>query len=150
MKKSGFTLIELLAVITIIALLSIMGTVGVTSLKKAINTSLWNTNVDFIEDAAVKFGEDKKSWLNEQSCTINGTSKEHCILLTVQKLIDKNYLNSKERINYNGDKNYKVMVNPTVEKKDSDQENFVNGYYVNEKKVYIYIENGVVYAKYMG
>lgn len=150
MKKSGFTLIELLAVIAIIALLSIMGTVGVTSLKKAINTSLWNTNVDFIEDAAVKFGEDKKSWLNKQSCTMNGETKESCAHIQIQKLIDKNYLNSKERINYDDNKNYKVIINPTVEKNDSDEENFENGYYVNRNYVYIYIENGVVYAEYMG
>lgn len=150
MKKSGFTLIELLAVITIIALLSIMGTVGVTSLKKAINTSLWNTNVDFVEKAAVKFGEDKKSWLSKQSCTMNEEIKESCTHIQIQKLIDKNYLNSKERINYNEDKNYKVIVNPTVEKKDNDEENFENGYYVNRNYVYIYIEDGVVYAKYDG
>lgn len=150
MKKSGFTLIELLAVIIIIALLSIMGTVGVVSLKKAINTSMWQKNIDFIEQAGVKYGEDKKGWLNKQNCTLNNEIKSRCILLPIQTLIDKNYLNSKERINFNEDKNYKVVINYTIEKENSEQDNFKNGYYVNEKKVYIYIENGVVYAKYMG
>lgn len=150
MKKSGFTLIELLAVITIIALLSIMGTVGVVSLKKAINTSMWQKNIDFIEQAGVKYGEDKKNWLNKQNCTLNNEKKSHCVLLSVQTLIDKNYLNSKERINFNEDKNYKVIINYTIEKVSSEQKNFENGYYVNEKKIYIYIENGVVYAEYMG
>ena len=28
--------------------------------------------------------------------------------------------------------------------------NFNNGYYVNEKMVYIYVINDIVYAKYMG
>lgn len=41
MKKNGFTLVELLAVVVILALITLMGTVGVSSLKDGINKSMW-------------------------------------------------------------------------------------------------------------
>ena len=44
----------------------------------------------------------------------------------------------------------KVLVNNTVTKSDNETENFKNGYYVNDGKVYIYLENDLCYAKYIG
>ena len=43
-----------------------------------------------------------------------------------------------------------VLVNNTVIKSDNETENFKNGYYVNDGKVYIYLENDLCYAKYIG
>ena len=43
MKKNGFTLVELLAVIVILAIVTSMASVGVSSLRKGINKSMWNS-----------------------------------------------------------------------------------------------------------
>ena len=49
MKKNGFTLVELLAVIVILAVVTSMASVGVSSLRKGINKSMWNSTVELIE-----------------------------------------------------------------------------------------------------
>ena len=61
MKKNGFTLVELLAVIVILAIVTSMASVGVSSLRKGINKSMWNSTVELIETAAKRYGEDKKN-----------------------------------------------------------------------------------------
>lgn len=142
MKKNGFTLVELLAGIVIIALITLISSVGINGVKNAINQNLWDSNKEFIESAAKSFGEDKKAY-------IMTLSKSH-LTITVQTLLDRGYLNTKDTINYKEDKNYKVIINKTVEKSYDEETNFINGYYVNNANVDIYIENDVVYAKYSG
>ena len=56
----------------------------------------------------------------------------------------------KEINNQRNNEKIKVLVNNTVIKSDNETENFKNGYYVNDGKVYIYIENDLCYAKYIG
>ena len=160
MTKNGFTLVELLAMIVIISIIMVMGSIGITAVKKGINQSLWNSTVKLIENAGENFGNDKKNYItnldsNVHYCDIDGNRISPCLTVTVQTLIDKNYLNTKETINYNDVNNYKVIVNKTVNKADvvvpADEEvNFKNGYYVNRVKVYIYVENDITYAKYSG
>ena len=160
MKKNGFTLVELLATIVIISLITLMGSVGIAAAKRGINQSLWNTNVDLIEAAGESFGNDKKDYIknldvNQNKCTFDNKTIAPCLTITVQTLINRNYLNTKETIEYNDVKNYKVIINKTIDKAQvtvpSDEEaNFVSGYYANRVKVYIYVENGIVYAKYSG
>ena len=48
MKKNGFTLVELLAVIVILAVVTSMASVGVSSLRKGINKRMWKRTVEFI------------------------------------------------------------------------------------------------------
>lgn len=160
MTKNGFTLVELLATIVIISIIMVMSSIGITAAKKGINQSIWNSTVKLIENAGENFGNDKKNYItnldsNEYYCDIDGKRISPCLTVTVQTLIDKNYLNTKETINYNDVNNYKVIVNKTVNKTDAvvpaDEEvNFKNGYYVNRVKVYIYVENDITYAKYSG
>lgn len=149
--KKGFTLVELLGVLIIIALISIIGTAGVISLKKGINKRLWLSNIEFIEKGAINFGNDKMEYIKSknESCEIDGKTYTPCLKISVQKLIDKNYLNTKDSIRYNEIANYKVITNPNIEKDENDDVNFENGYYVNRNEVYIYIENNIAYAKYI-
>lgn len=107
-----------------------------------------------------KFWNDKKEYIknldpNAHSCEIESKKIAPCLTIKVQTLIDRNYLNTKETIEYNEVKNYKVIINKTIDKAQvtvpSDEEkNFVSGYYANREKVYVYVENDVVYAKYSG
>ena len=61
MKKNGFTLVELLAVIVILAIVTSMASVGVSSLRKGINKSMWNSTVELIENGAKNYCSDKKT-----------------------------------------------------------------------------------------
>lgn len=147
MKQNGFTLVELLVVIVILVLITTMGSVGIGSLKRTVNKNLWNSNIDLIENAAKRFCDDKKTQVLKVTdiCTINNVEKMPCITIKVQDLLDKKYIISKEK-----DKaGKKVIINYTVEKTDNESDNFNSGYYVNEKDVYIYIEDNICYSKYV-
>ena len=160
MGKKGFTLVELLATIVIISIVTLMGSVGIAAAKKGINQHIWNTNIELIEAAAENFGIDKKDYIKKldpsiYSCKIDDQTISPCLTITVQTLINRNYLNTKETIEYNDIKDYKVIINKTVDKESvtvpSDEEkNFANGYYVNNAKIYIYVEKDIVYTKYAG
>lgn len=160
MKKKGFTLVELLAAIVILSIITLMGSVGISAAKKGINESLWNNNINLIEAAGESFGTDKKEYIknldpSEYSCEIDGQTISPCLTVTVQTLLNRNYLSSKERIEYDDTTDYRVIVNKTIDKAKvivpADEEaNFESGYYVNRVKVYIYVENDIVYAKYSG
>ncbi len=160
MGKKGFTLVELLAAIVILSIITLMGSVGISAAKKGINESLWNNNINLIEAAGESFGTDKKEYIknldpSEYSCEIDGQTISPCLTVTVQTLLNRNYLSSKERIEYDDTTDYRVIVNKTIDKAKvivpADEEaNFESGYYVNRVKVYIYVENDIVYAKYSG
>ena len=143
MKKNGFTLVELLAVIVIMILIMTMGSAGIGVLKEGINKSIWNNTVDLIENGAKRFCDDKKTQIMDldptsNKCVINSKNYAPCLTVTVDDLLMKKYISTKE---YNEDK--KVIINKTIEKGET-------GYYVNYAKVYIYVENDVCYATYIG
>ena len=150
MKNNGFTLVELLAVVVIISIITLMGTVGIQAAKRGINGYMWETTEELIESAAQTFGNDKKEYIKnlDNACEIDGESKVHCITITVQTLIDRGYLTTRDTITYNDIEKYKVITNKTVDKSNNEEENFKNGYYVNNYNIFIYVENDVVYTKY--
>lgn len=151
MKKNGFTLVELLAVVCILALITLMGTVGLSSLKEGINKSMWNSTIELIENAASRYGEDKKSIIvkNNESCKIDAKTITPCTIITVEDLIEKKYLTTKDTVTINSEQR-KVIINSTIAKSNNETDNLNSGYYVNNEKVYIYIDNNIAYAKYMG
>lgn len=140
MNKNGFTLIEILAVIVITALITIIASAGISGIKNSINERLYASNVSLIERSATNFGEDKKSYLTSLSdtCTINGKEYKPCLKVSVQSLIDKYYVKSKV-VN---DDNEKVLIDYRKNKGDEN-------YYMNNTYVYIFIDDYVVYAKYI-
>lgn len=143
MKSKGFTLVELLAVLVIMAIIATIGGVGMVALSNAINNYMWESTVNLIEAGAISYGEDHQGALQKisETCEVDGEAKSSCIKVSVQTLIDKNYVSTKEK----DQDNNKVLINPTKDKSES-------GYYVDAKNeyVYIYIENNVVYALYVG
>lgn len=146
--KKGFTLVELLGVIVIIVIITLMGNIGVSSLKKGINESMWNSNVKLILEGAKRYGEDKKSEVMSanHNCTNN---KANCMIVTVDKLLTLNYISTKDYYKKSEDSQpIKVIVNKTIEKKDGFQNNLDSGYYANNMEIEIWIENNIVYADF--
>lgn len=135
MKKNGFTLIELLAVVCLIAIIATIGTYGVSRVKENISKSLWESKVELIENKAKTYGEDNKMRLTA-NCNFEGKTYSKCLRITVQTLLDSNYLPSKEK----DDSGKKVIVNDTVAKNHGS-------YYANNLPIFIYLENDYVYAR---
>ena len=134
MNKKGFTLIELLTVLVLMSIIALIGTSTTFGIKKIINKSLWDNKVSLVENAAIKFGEDYKNLLP--------------LKISVQDLIDKNYLKAKEyKLKENGEyeldsENNKIRVITNDTKEPSEE-----GYYINSYEINITIENDYVYAK---
>lgn len=150
MNSKGFTLVELLAVIVIMALIAVIGSVGISTLSAAINNYMWNSTVSLIEAGAITYGEDNQGIIEQRSttCVVDEETKSPCITVSLQTLINKGYISTREK----DDDDKKVLINPSKDKYDTDAENYNSGYYVDAENeyVYIYIENEVVYAVYVG
>lgn len=125
--KKGFTLVELMAVLVLIVIISTIGYAGITAVKKNIENNLWEAKVEEIETGAIKYGQDN---LNKLNGTCNDIS--NCLEVTVEFLINSNYVDTDEET----DEGIEIITNNT------------NGDIVNNKKVYIYLENNRVYAEY--
>lgn len=131
--NKGFTLVELMAVLVLIVIISTIGYAGITIVNNNIEKNLWNTTVEEIETGAVKYGQDNLNVLNtNETCNIDGSETRNCIEVTVEFLINSNYID-------------------TDEVDDSEKEiitNNVTGEIVNDNIVCIYLENNRVYAQY--
>lgn len=125
--KKGFTLVELMAVLVLIVIISTIGYAGITAVKNNIEKNLWEAKVEEIETGAIKYGQDN---LNKLNSTCNDIS--NCLEVTVEFLINSNYVDTDEET----DEGIEIITNNT------------NGDIVNNKKVYIYLENNRVYAEY--
>ena len=131
--NKGFTLVELMAVLVLIVIIASIGYAGITAVQRNINQNLWEATVEEIETGAVKYGQDNLNALNtNETCNIDGSETRNCIEVTVEFLINSNYID-------------------TDEVDDSEKEiitNNVTGEIVNDNIVYIYLENNRVYAEY--
>ncbi|MDE6284470.1 MAG: type II secretion system GspH family protein [Bacilli bacterium] len=142
MNKKGFTLIELLAVIVLIAVITSIGTVGIVGVKEKIKKDMWQKKIELIENRAQVYGEDNKALLTGRCIYYNNgvsTTFNNCLSITIGELIKQNYLSTKEK----DSRGNKIISNDTLSKSDPN-------YSVNNKQVYIYLENDMVYAKYSG
>ena len=115
---------------------------------------MWTSTVELIENGAKNYCSDKKTQIknidvSKNKCMINGKEYVPCLTIKVEDLLERKYVNTKIYAIRNNEK-IKVLVNNTVIKSDNETENFKNGYYVNDGKVYIYLENDLCYAKYIG
>ena len=129
--NKGFTLVELMAVLVLIVIIASIGYAGITAVQRNINQNLWEATVEEIETGAVKYGQDNFLNTNE-TCNIDGSETRNCIEVTVEFLINSNYID-------------------TDEVDDSEKEiitNNVTGEIVNDNIVCIYLENNRVYAQY--
>lgn len=131
--NKGFTLVELMAVLVLIVIIASIGYAGITAVQRNINQNLWEATVEEIETGAVKYGQDNLNALNtNETCNIDGSETRNCIEVTVEFLINSNYIDTDEV-----DDNEKEIIT-----------NNVTGEIVNDNIVYIYLENNRVYAQY--
>lgn len=135
MKNKGFTLVELMVVLVIIVIVSTIGFGGVALVQNNVKQNLWQGKVDMIEKNAVLYGEDNKNRLTG-TCTVDGVTQNACLTVTVQFLLDSNYIKTDEE-DANGND---VIINETLDETEAK-------YYANSSNVYIYMENNKVYAK---
>ena len=131
--NKGFTLVELMAVLVLIVIIASIGYAGITAVQRNINQNLWEATVEEIETGAVKYGQDNLNVLNtNETCNIDGSETRNCIEVTVEFLINSNYIDTDEV-----DDNEKEIIT-----------NNVTGEIVNDNIVCIYLENNRVYAQY--
>ena len=131
--NKGFTLVELMAVLVLIVIIASIGYAGITAVQRNINQNLWEATVEEIETGAVKYGQDNLNALNtNETCNIDGSETRNCIEVTVEFLINSNYIDTDEV-----DDNEKEIIT-----------NNVTGEIVNDNIVFIYLENNRVYAEY--
>ena len=123
MNKKGFTLTELLATIAIIGVVSLIGTVSITSIKAKIDENMFDIKLQLALGAATNWGQDNKNLLTS-NCTINGTSYK-CIDKKISDLISSKYLT--------GD-------NESTSFKTNE------GKEANSAKIRIYLKNNRVYS----
>lgn len=129
MNKKGFTLVELLAVILILSVLIIIGTISINAIVDGIRKNMLETKIDSIEEAAIYYGQNNMKELKE-TCTVNDIEYKFCIEKTVQELLDAKALESEEK-----DENGNIIL-----------KNNVTNTSMNEDTVLIYRKNNRVYA----
>lgn len=137
MNNKGFTLVEILAVLMITIIITSISFAGIGVLNKNIHQNMYEETVALIEASATRYGEDHQNKLNT-SCTVDGSAQNKCGSITVQTLIDTGYISTKKK----NDAGEAVLID---ERKKEEDEN----YYLNSKTVYIYLENDIVYSKYV-
>ena len=126
MNKRGFTLVELLSVLVLISLLFGLAIPGINKISSNMKKKSYSKKVNLIESAAILWGQDNRTLLQSNDCTING-KKMSCYKITIGSLIENNYLDS--------DNNSGEYINP---KNNKD---------MKDCNVFVYKENNRVYAE---
>ncbi len=138
MRKKGFTLIELLGVITILATVTVLASYSISAVTNIIKNNIWKNKINIIETGAISYGEDYEYMLRSngtEKCAFMDTTPSeplYCLEVNVGYLLQRNYIQSSER----DDKDEKIITNDKGES-------------VNDTIVYVWIENGLIYAKYI-
>lgn len=134
LDKKGFTLIELLSVIVLIAVITSIGAFSVNGIQDQIKKDMWNSEVNLIINRARAFGEDNLIVLKQNYCG----SQANCMIISVQTLLDRKYINSSEKDDYGN----KIVVNKNYDITSAC-------YIANESQVRVYLENNEVYADFI-
>lgn len=141
-NNKGFTIIELLAVIVLIVVVSSIATTGVLAIRNLINESLLSTKIDVLESSAVLWGQDNMVLLVKSSTPTTGnyetysdSSYGYAAVMTVNDLSD--YISMGDNC-YEDDGSTVACV-----------QNNLTGLNMKDDKLYIYIKNNRVYAKYV-
>ncbi len=123
MKNKGFSLVELLAVIALLAIISLISVYSISGIRNNVDKNLLQDKIDNIEAAAVYYGEDHRSELND--CT--DPNYEYCKLLTVKELLDAEYLTSEAK--------HGAFINNTT------------GYSMDCDTVLVFVKNNRIYSE---
>lgn len=131
-NKKGFTLVELLGVIIILGLVITISFTSINAVKKNSLKKLVETKENAIVQAAILYGQDNPNVLVENSVTNDCQGNQYCAKLTVEFLIENNYVDSEYINNENG---------------KYDMINDVTGESMSNQEVLVYRQNNRIYAK---
>lgn len=127
-NKNGFTLVELLAVVVVLSLIVTVAVPSTISVSKKIKEKMYCSKIDFIENAAKLYGEDRRdSFTNISVDGVTSLGEK----LKVVKLVSTNYLKK--------DKSSAPYIEDPRNKKDA------NG--LDDYEITIYIKNERIYVK---
>ncbi len=101
MNKKGFTLVELLAVIVVITIIALIGTVSINVVRNKIEENLFNGKIETLLTAAQTYGENNK----QEFTAADGYTKNG---ITPGFLIQNKYYETDET-NADGSKAFKNM-----------------------------------------
>ncbi|MBE6147884.1 MAG: type II secretion system protein [Firmicutes bacterium] len=145
MNKKGFTLIELLAVIVILSVVMLLGTVSIAGVRNKMNKSMFEAKIDLVLGTAKSWGQDNKESLtntsvscyrssNNSTSTTTLTSKK----ITINELITLGDLQTEETVPQSqydcGETTCPAVINT------------FNGKVANDMTIAIYKKNNRVYA----
>lgn len=147
MNKKGFTLVELLAVIVILAVVMLIGSVSLTGVRDKMNKNMFEAKLDLVIGAAKSWGQDNKNALssrrsvkvlreNASGSITSTTILSYGVSMSINDLINSTYLETEETSSdYScGAATCKVVIN-----------NY-NSKIVNDLNIFIYLEHNRVYA----
>lgn len=98
MNKKGFTLTELLAVIVIIAVISTVGIVSVSTVRNKMAASLFAAKLEHIVQSAETYGQNNKTLITNSSTSMNvGGQSVKYYQTTVAQLISEGALDTDEK-----------------------------------------------------
>jgi prepilin-type N-terminal cleavage/methylation domain-containing protein len=132
-KKKGFTLVELLAVLVIIGIIVTIASGGIQVLINSIHKNMLETKIKTIQEGAIIYGQENRIDLTNEY-TYNSKIYSKSNIVTIQYLIDNNYLNSKEQCKDAGGLNYSCFTNN------------VTGQVMNNNNVLVYVEDNQIFA----
>ena len=98
-KNKGFTLIEILIVVIIIGIIFTIGVTSSLGSSKRLNEKLYNERVDLVLTAAKQFGQASTD-LFTGTCSYldEPVSDAKCFNISMQSLVDNNYLKAEDII----------------------------------------------------
>ena len=141
-EKRGFTIVELLAVIVLMAIVAVMGFVGVRVLLKSGKRQTLNTKTDLIIKNAVTYADESAAIFNGCYCKIDNKWTD-CRIITVQELIDQGAYTTTEKCADNTD----CILNDLYDFRDDDDVDFKKES-LNEEGIVLFKRNNQFVAEF--
>ena len=130
MNKKGFTLVEILAVLALLSVILIIGTVSINGIHNKIDKNLFESKLEYIINGAETWGQDNKTSLMDGELTTTVGS------LIASKDIETDELRNYASCEAGNSKDGKCMVIT----------NNVTGNVINALELRVYLENNRVYS----
>ena len=131
LNNQGFTLIELLGVIVLLAVITTIAVPSVMGISRKLKQNMLETKIDLILEDAKLYGQDYLSTISGSSKNITLDSKSYpCISVSIGELVEAGYLTEDEEVDPTQDKK---ILNP-VDNTYLDDYNIIL-YYKNKRVV---------------